>query len=67
TPTTTETTNSPNSPVAISTEQTNGIHTTSTSRGIKRSRALADLEQEHERLLKDITDNRTRVNEILHA
>ena len=33
----------------------------------RRSRELFELEQEHERLLKDITDNRTQINRILHS
>ncbi|UJR26998.1 hypothetical protein I4U23_008305 [Adineta vaga] len=37
------------------------------SRGIKRSRTLFDLEQEHEILLKTIIDNRGRLNECLHS
>ncbi|CAF4592052.1 unnamed protein product [Rotaria sp. Silwood1] len=65
--TTTESMNSSNSSTSISTEQTNEIHITSTSRGTKRSRTLLELEQEHERLLNDITDNRTRINQILYA
>ncbi|CAF4099468.1 unnamed protein product, partial [Rotaria sp. Silwood2] len=67
TSTATENPNFPNPSAPISPEQTNGTHITSTSRGIKRSHALLDLEQEHERLLNDVTDNRARVNEILNA
>ncbi|CAF1581908.1 unnamed protein product [Adineta steineri] len=59
-------------PVESSTpaEETNEIRITpmaAVSKGIKRSRTLFELEQEHERLLKHITDNRIRVNEVLQS
>ncbi|CAM4791329.1 unnamed protein product [Rotaria magnacalcarata] len=60
-------TSCPNSPASTSAQRTNGVHNPWAPRGVKRSRAILELEQEHERLLKDITDNRTRINELLHG
>lgn len=51
-------------------EQVNNQSETSpsaTSRGIKRTRSLMELEEEYDRLLKGLVENRNRVKEILSS
>ncbi|CAF0791592.1 unnamed protein product [Adineta ricciae] len=59
----------PNPSILPVIEESNGSPITpmsNLSKGIKRSRALFELEQEHEALLKSINDNRTHLNNLLY-
>lgn len=47
--------------------QTNGQNHHHSPRGMKRSLELVELEQEHECILKKLTTNRTRINQILQS